>query len=348
MKAVIIPQPGKLAIQEIAEPRPSPYEALVKMELCAICNSTDTKLRDGRLPGFNTYPATLGHEGVGIVVRAGVKVRSFKEGDRILNPCSMHTDVPDLASGWGTMAEFALAGDHAAMKADGVCDTAHGYDGVFETQKVIPPDIPSRQAILMATWREVWSSFADFGFQAGRSLLIFGGGPVGLSFVRLTRQFGMQTVVLSTRSQWKLEKARQLGATAVLAADETVISTARKCQPAGYDYVLDAVGSPAVMNQALQLVKFDGVIGVYGTVPDATITLNKQAAPCNWRLIMHQWPDYSKEAAAHEPIARFIREKSISADDFITHEFDFAAAAQGFEALKRNEAIKVILHLPPS
>ncbi|MBI4472167.1 MAG: alcohol dehydrogenase catalytic domain-containing protein, partial [Acidobacteria bacterium] len=157
MKAVIIAKPKELVVREIPAPRPGPYEALVRMELCAICNSTDTKLKDGHFPGFTTYPATLGHEGIGTVVETGAKVVSFKPGDRVLNPCTMQTGIPGLASGWGTMAEFALAGDHAALAAAGVCDAAHGWDGVFQTQKVIPADIPNRQAILMSTWREVWS-----------------------------------------------------------------------------------------------------------------------------------------------------------------------------------------------
>ena len=96
------------------------------------------------------------------------------------------------------------------MKAEKINNAEHGYDGVYETQKVIPANIPSRQAILLATWREVYSSFKDFGFQQGKSLLTFGGGPVGLIFVSLAKLFGMKPVCLTTRSQWKLDRERSL------------------------------------------------------------------------------------------------------------------------------------------
>ena len=230
------------------------------------------------------------------------------------------------------------------MMDDGVADEEHGFDGVFETQKVIPEDISSRQAILLATWREVLSSFEDFGFEKNRNLLIIGGGPVGLSFVAIAKAFGMGKVCLSTRSDWKLAKAKSLGADAVFTADSELITRSKNYCPTGFDYVIDAVGAPSVMNQAMQAIRFDGTVGVYGTVPDDEIVLNKKPAPYNWRLIMHQWPDYSKEAAAHEPLCDYIRDGSLSSEHFITHELPFQDMHKGFEAINRNEAIKVLLH----
>lgn len=344
MKAVVMETPGRLTVRDIPAPQRGPYDALVRMEIAAICNSTDSKIAAGHFPAFDTYPTTLGHEGVGTVVEVGQKVISYQVGDRVLNACTLQTGVEGLASGWGTMAEYALAGDFAAMAADDVCDEEHGYDGLYETQKVIPADVPSRQAILLSTWREVYSSFSDFDFTAGQSLLIIGGGPVGLSFVYLAKQFGLAPVCLTTRSQWKLDKANILGAEAVFATNEHMVERAKALRPDGFDFVIDAVGSPAVINQALQLVKSDGTIGVYGTVPEDSLTLAKGKAPYNWKLVMHQWPDYSKEAAAHEPLCQMIREGRIAADEFITHELPFAEVAEGFERIRQNQALKVLLH----
>jgi 2-desacetyl-2-hydroxyethyl bacteriochlorophyllide A dehydrogenase len=343
VRAAVVEEPGKLAMWDIPAPRPGPYHALVRMEVAAICNSTDTKIKDGHFPGFDTYPTTLGHEGVGTVVEIGAKVRSYKVGDRVLNPCTMQTGVEGLASGWGTMAAFALAGDFAAMQADGVCDPHHGFDSAFETQKVIPADIPSRQAVLMATWREVLSSFSDFGFAPGSSLLVIGGGPVGLSFVALAKIAGMSPVCITSRSQWKLDKAISLGADYALSADAALVERARQLRPGGFDFVVDAVGSPAVMNQALRLIGFNGTVCVYGTVPEKSVTLTKEQAPYNWKLIMHQWPDYAREAGAHEPICQLIRAGKLSAESFVTHELAFDEIEEGLDLIRRNEATKVLL-----
>ena len=41
MKTIISPEPGKVCLGDIPVPTPGPYEALVKIEACAICNHTD-------------------------------------------------------------------------------------------------------------------------------------------------------------------------------------------------------------------------------------------------------------------------------------------------------------------
>ena len=344
MRAVVVENPGKLAIRDIPTPRPGPYEALVRMEVAAICNSTDTKILEGHLAFVEQYPTTLGHEGLGTVVEVGEKVVSYRPGDRVINACTLQTGVEGLGSGWGTMAEYALAGDFAAMSRDGVCDEEHGFDGAYETQKVLPPDIPARQAILLSTWREVWSSFSDFGFVPGRSVLVVGGGPVGLSFAMLARQFGMGPVSLATRSQWKLDKALRLGAEVVFPADAGLVARAKERFPEGLDHVVDAVGSSAVINQALSLVKLDGTVGVYGTLAEKSLPLSLEGVPSNWRMVVHQWPNYPREAAAQEPLCEMIREGSISSEEFITHELPFEQVADGFALIKENRALKVLLH----
>lgn len=343
LRALIVERPNAVTIREIPRPTIGPYHALARMELMAICNSTDTKIIAGDFPGFATYPATLGHEGIGTVVEIGERVTAYQIGDRVLNPCTPFTGIEGLASGWGTLAEYALVGDYAAMVADD-CDAAHGFDGVFETQKTIPSDIPSRQAILLSTWREVYAAFADFGFVPGRSLLVIGGGPVGLSFVKLAKLYGMRPVCLATRSAWKQEKARALGADAVFPADKEFVTRAKDAFPEGFAYVIDAVGSPAVINQALQLVEYHGTVGVYGTVPEKQLTLGTAAAPYNWRLVMHQWPDYALEAAAHELLCEWLREGRLSSEAWITHELPFSRVAEGFELVKGHSALKVVVY----
>ncbi len=344
MKAVVIESPRRLTLKNIKIPEIDDYSALIRMEVVTICNSTDIKLKNGLFPGFDSYPTILGHEGVGTVVKIGSKVKSYKVGDRVINPMCMRYGIEGLSSSWGTMAEYSLAVDHNVMKIEGICDEKHGYDGAYETQKVIPPDIPSRQAILLSTWREVYSSFEDFGFQPGKSILIFGGGPVGLSFVAIAKNFGMAPVCLTTRSQWKLDIAKSLGADMVFPANESLLIKIKEIYPRGFDFVIDAVGSNKVINQTLQIVSFNGTVGIYGTISEQELQLKTGGSPYNWKFIMHQWPDYSKEAAAHEPMCESIRQGKISSEYFITHEYPFELIEKGFESVENNKALKVLLY----
>ena len=83
MKTVIVPAPGKIEIRQVETPVINAYQALVKTEMVALCNATDSKLVAGKFPGVDTYPLALGHENAGIVVAVGEKVRNFKMGDRV-------------------------------------------------------------------------------------------------------------------------------------------------------------------------------------------------------------------------------------------------------------------------
>ena len=112
MKGLFVLQPGQLSIEELPQPVPGPFQALVKTEACAICNSTDTKLMDGEFfPG--TWPLLLGHETVGRIVALGDRVRHFKLGDRVLrgNISDQQVNVPGGRSCWGGFAEYTLVTD---------------------------------------------------------------------------------------------------------------------------------------------------------------------------------------------------------------------------------------------
>jgi threonine dehydrogenase-like Zn-dependent dehydrogenase len=345
MKAVVVETPGTLSLRSIEIPEVDDYSALVRMEIVAICNTTDRKIINGTLSESISYPTTLGHEGIGTVIKVGKRVKSYKVGDRVLNPQIVYSPIEGLSSTWGTMAEYSLVFDDNVMKADGINDEEHGYDGVYETQKVIPVNIPSRQAILLATWREVYSSFKDFGFQQGKSLLIFGGGPVGLSFISLAKLFGMKPVCLTTRSQWKLDRAKSLGADEVFPADENLLLELHKYCSEGFNFIVDAVGSNDVINKSIQVISYTGTICVYGTLSEQELRFGIKNSPSNWQLIVHQFPDYAKEAAAHEPLCEYIEQGKISSEDYITHEYPFEMIEKGFEMVEKNQALKVLLHL---
>ena len=78
MKTVIVPAPGKIEIREVETPAINAYQALVKTEMVALCNATDSKLIAGHFPGVDAYPLALGHENAGIVVAASLPTLARK------------------------------------------------------------------------------------------------------------------------------------------------------------------------------------------------------------------------------------------------------------------------------
>ena len=122
------------------------------------------------------------------------------------------------ASGFGGFSEYVLAGDHAAMVADGVADEASGWADVYEIQRVVPAHIPVQAALMLCTWREVYAAFDDFRLRGEQAMVIVGAGPVGLSFARMAALLGFGYVGVVDRHAGKRSKAEEVGATEVFAS----------------------------------------------------------------------------------------------------------------------------------
>ena len=302
MKAVVVTSAGKVEVIETSKPEPSPYQALVKTEVACLCNSTDRELVHGRFPGMeDTFPFALGHESVGEVVQVGEKVKNFKLGGRAIG--GLVFDFENLKSGWGGFCEYTLVNDHDAMVVDGVANEEDGWVEVYEIQTPLPDDLPPEDLVLLCTWREVLGEFRDFHLKPGDDVLIYGGGPVGLSFVKLGRLFGLGWIGLVDRHSEKQKKAKELGASAVFDRDDPAIADLSKL-----DAVVDAVGRAELINAGLPLLKRGGSICVYGVLAETEkFSINHALGDFNYNLFMHQWPTRRFEKEAQDQLCEWMR-----------------------------------------
>jgi threonine dehydrogenase-like Zn-dependent dehydrogenase len=343
MKAIAVVQPGRVEIVELDRPKPGPYQAVVKNEVAALCNATDGKLVSGHFPGVDTYPLILGHEGAGIVQEVGPKVRNFKSGDRVIGGLLFEFSDTKYASGWGGFCEYTLANDHDAMVEAGVADAAHGWFECYEIQRTVEDDIPAEEAALLCTWREVYGGIGDFQMRPKDDLLVFGGGPVGLSFVKFCRLLGTGWIGLVDPIESKRKRALLMGADAAFAPDTVELKELTKRRGKPMDIVVDAVGSEPILNTALPLIKMGGSIGVYGVIGAKQITIQKGAGPYNFNLFVHQWPTRWREREAQAPLCKWIREGKLKASEFVTHRFPVGKINDALAAVKTGEVVKVLL-----
>ena len=343
MFSVSVTEPGKVVIVEIPDPEPGPYDAVIKTELAFLCNATDRKLIEGHFPGVEDYPLLLGHESVGIVDSVGEKVTTFKPGQRVVGGLLLDPKMSGYYSGWGGFSEFILVKDHQAMVNDGVADQEHGWDELFQIQKVVPKEIPVEAAGLLCTWREVYAGFRDFGLGPGEEIIIFGARPVGLSFVKFARRFGMKFIGCVDPDQGKREKAIALGADNVFAPDDKELCRLAQRRGRPLDAVVDAVGRESIINSALPMIKMAGSVCVYGVIDAPDINLAKNSGPYNFNLLVHQWPTRAYEAAAQEPICRWIKDGKLKFEDFITAEFKITQIQDAIDCVKYGNALKVAL-----
>lgn len=82
MRAMVLEEIGEpLVLKELANPSVLPDEVLVRIEACGVCR-TDLHVVDGELPLVKP-PVIPGHEIVGIIERAGGRVRELVPGMRV-------------------------------------------------------------------------------------------------------------------------------------------------------------------------------------------------------------------------------------------------------------------------
>lgn len=342
MKSVIITKPGTIEIQEVEIPSISPCQALVKTEMVAFCNATDSKLINGYFPGEDTYPMALGHENVGIVTEVGSKVKNFAVGDRVIGGLIADFGSQGIHSAWGGFSEYVVVNDFEVLKEEGLATPELGCWDSFEIQNTVPADIQPEETVISCTWREILGAFKDFRLEPGKKVLVFGSGPVGLSFVKLGKLFGLAQVDIVDKSPAKLEIAKKMGADHTYTSEEVESEEFIAATNHSYDTIIDAVGLPSIVNTGLPLIKMAGDICVYGVMTQNP-TLDMSRAPYNFNLYMHRWPTRPEEKAAMTTLAQWIREGKLSASDFISHRFKMDQLEEAYNAIKRNEVIKTVL-----
>lgn len=343
MLSVAIVEPGKVELVDIPKPHPGPYEARIRTEAVCLCNATDRKLIEGHFPGVEKYPLLLGHETVGIVDAVGDKVRSFKPGDRVIGALLLNSTDPSYASGWGGFSEYILAGDHTAMQADGVANPANGWLEVYEIMRVVPSSISMEDAVMLCTWREVYGGIGDFNIQKTDDILVFGAGPVGLSFIRFARLLGAGFIGSVDLLPEKNKKALEMGADIALSPDAEGLEALVKQRGKKFDAVIDAVGRESIINSALPLVKMAGSVCVYGVIDESAIRLEKSRGPYNFNLLVHQWPTRSRESAAQEALCQWIDQGKLSYREFLSEQYPIQQIGRAYERSKTGLTIKTLL-----
>lgn len=305
------------------------YDALVKIESCGVCKGTDTKIIHGAFKGIDQYPVVLGHEGVGRVVALGSKVTSFEIGDLVLMP--YWSDVPEgYSSGWGTYSEYNIVTDAMAQEKDGIIPADFSYG-----QRKLPRDFDPVSSAMIITFREVLSTMRRFGFEANKSLVVLGLGPVGLNFVQFAKLTGMGPIIAIGKSEEQLKQAKKFGADYVINNQtQDVIQSVRAICPDGVDFALDAVGVSSFINAALEFIKPDAKVCVYGISENMSENIDWSKCPYNWTLHFHQFPSKQAESEAHDQIVNWIQMGILNPNDYISHVYDFDNIDQAFDDIE--------------
>lgn len=275
---------GEFLIEELDLDDPRADEILVRIVGAGLCH-TDLVARDQMLPV--PLPAVFGHEGSGIVERVGAAVTKLVRGDHVVLTFRSCGECPRCVDGEPSYCQQMGRLNYTGCRPDRSTALRRGNDAVssnffgqssFATfvvayeRNVVKVDRDAPLALLGPLGCGVQTGagavLRALACPAGSSLLILGGGSVGLSALLAAHIAGCSTIIVSDPAPSRRELARELGATHVIdPATDDLVATVRTIVPSGADYALDTTGLQPVMNDALKCLRSRGTLGLLGVPP---------------------------------------------------------------------------------
>lgn len=269
MKAVVFEAPNTLKIKEVKTPRAGDNEVVVKVEASGVCAS-DIHILKGDFIGGDPYPLIPGHEFCGTIVEKGKNVKNFDVND----PVAIDPVIP-----CGKCYYCKRNEQNHCINFNGLGDTIAGgfaeYVLVPEANLFHFENVSFEEASLAEPLACVLYGHKRAPVHLGDDVLIFGAGSLGLLHLQVARHSGAANITVCDLKKDKLALAGELGADYVINPREEEEDSPLKYAPEGYDVVIDATGSPRVVENAIKFIKNKGTLMVFGVCPQAaTITIS--------------------------------------------------------------------------
>jgi threonine dehydrogenase-like Zn-dependent dehydrogenase len=356
MKAWVLRDPGRLALVDKAVPRPSVAEVLVRIDACAIC-ATDLEVISHGSPAsvlggmpFNTN-FTPGHEYMGTVVEVGPTVDEFAVGERIAveihagcgrcDRCrqGMYTACLNYGRNYG--------GHNKGHRANGF--TTDGGFAQFAVNHVntlvrVPEDLSDELATLIVTaGTAMYGLDVLGGLVAGQSLVVTGGGPIGLMVVAVAKALGAAPVILTDIRDDRLAIGARMGADVVInASREAPIDAVRRANGGrGAEYVFECSGARHAVNEAIRMVSRGGRVCL-GAFAHQPVTVDIEYVVAN---NIYLYGIRGEGNSAVRRAASLMAQRRIDASPVHTHTFALDELPTGLRYARDriDGAIKVVI-----
>ena len=107
-----------------------------------------------------------------------------------------------------------------------------------------------------------WHAVKTSPFKKGDSVLILGGGPIGLAVLQTLVAKGAKKIIVSEVASRRREYAKQFGAHCVLdpTKDDIIARVRELCDGSGVNVAFDAAGVQAGLDQAIRSVRARGTL----------------------------------------------------------------------------------------
>jgi len=338
MKAAVYHALDDIRIEERPVPEIGPGELLLKTLACGLCGGETMAWYK------KSEPKVLGHEPVGEVVEVGAGVTEFKRGDRVF----INHHVGRVNSHWSRRGHFTRDPFYSKMKLDpgGVCEYYRvTAQHLAMDAHVLPDSISTEAAVTIEPWSCVLSGLKVCNIQPGDTVAVVGAGFMGQGFVHMAPLFGAGKVVALDFSDWRLEKAREFGAThTVNPKREDAVAAMRALNNGRLaDTVVVIAPFASAWKQAMDLVEVGGCLHLGAPLPPGTDWVQDGNKAYFDQITVTS--RYSSDHTDTYSYIRLLEAGRIRADDAISHRFAIEDSAEAFRLLVEAEkSLKIVVY----
>ena len=271
MKAWVLGGPHEIKMIEKDVPEPGSSEVLVKVGAIAVCHTDIEVLHHGHpamVEGETPFNKdfVMGHEYMGTVVKTGPNVDEWQPGDRI---------AVEVHAGCGRCQKcregMYTSCHNYSFRSKGHRANGFTTDGGFAEYAVnnintlvpVPDYLSDEVATLTVTaGTAMYGLDVLGGLIAGQSVVVAGGGPIGLMFIAIAKTLGASPVIISEPRSDRSEMAKKMGADFVInpLAEDPVEKVKSLTGGIGVDFAVEASGAPDVVNQVLHMTNRGGKV----------------------------------------------------------------------------------------
>lgn len=343
-----------ISISQVELDEPGPDEVLVRIEAAGLCHS-DLSVVDGNR--VRPVPMLLGHEAAGKVVRTGSEVTDLAPGQRVVmsflprcGECANCKTDGRLPCTVGTEANNAGTLLHGAdrLHRDGERVFHHlGVSGFADHAVVnrasvvpvgddIPPDVA---AVLGCAVLTGGGAVINAGRPVdGDAIIVVGLGGVGMAALITAVSLGKGEVIGVDAVPDKLERARQLGATAVYTPQDAIEAGVKA------PIVIEAAGNARAFETAVQLTGVGGsTITVGLPAPTATATISPLGITAEARSIVGSYLGSAVPSRDIPTYAQLWRDGTLPVEALISSRIRLDDINEAMDALADGEAIRQVI-----
>ena len=260
MKAAVYHGPGDLRVEEVPVRKLKDNEVKIQVKYCGICG-TDIHIFHGDGGCCDvTPPLVPGHEFSGVVAEVGAGVKTVKVGDRV-------TGDPNDMCGECYFCKNGM--QHFCKNNIGIGTTVDGgfaeYVIMREKQVYKVSDELSFIEAAMAEPISCCLHGIDLcNIKAGDTVLVMGGGPMGMIMMQLAKNAGASKVIMSEPVEEKREQALKLGATKTIDPlhEDVEAVLAEYCE--NVNVVIECVGNVHTQADAVRFAGKGATIMYFG------------------------------------------------------------------------------------